>query len=102
MLNGGAAPLFELDMSLFKKTQITERVAAEFRVEGFNILNRANFATPGLSDLYSGGAPSTSAGSIAATSTSSRQLQFGLKILFLNQFGCAASRGCSGRCTFRD
>ena len=73
--------LVDLDMSLFKDTAITERVKAEFRVEGFNILNRANFGTPGLV-LYSGTTVSPTAGAITTTSTSSRQLQFGLKILF--------------------
>jgi hypothetical protein len=73
--------LIELDMSLFKKTQITERVSAEFRFEGFNILNRSNYATPGLSD-FSGTSPSATAGAISTTATSSRQLQFGLKLLF--------------------
>ncbi len=73
--------LINLDMSLFKKTSITERVTAEFRVEGFNMLNRANYATPGLSG-FSGTMPSPSAGQISATATTSRQLQFGLKVLF--------------------
>jgi hypothetical protein len=73
--------LIELDMSLFKSTRINERVSAEFRVEGFNVLNRVNFGTPNVT-LFSGVTPSPSAGAITATATTSRQLQFGLKILF--------------------
>ncbi|HBY61586.1 MAG TPA: hypothetical protein DEH78_17325 [Solibacterales bacterium] len=38
-----------LDFSVFKTTAITERVSAQFRVEVFNITNRANYANPGAS-----------------------------------------------------
>jgi hypothetical protein len=41
------------DWSLFKHTPITERVASEFRVEGFNIFNFNNFANPSGSNLAS-------------------------------------------------
>ncbi len=35
-----------VDFSVFKKTPITERISAEFRVEIFNLFNRANYANP--------------------------------------------------------
>jgi hypothetical protein len=35
-----------VDFSVFKKTSITERISAEFRVEIFNLLNRINYANP--------------------------------------------------------
>ena len=35
-----------VDFSVFKKTSITERISAEFRLEIFNLLNRANYANP--------------------------------------------------------
>jgi len=35
-----------VDFSLFKKTPITERISAEFRVEIFNLFNRTNWANP--------------------------------------------------------
>ncbi|MDX2154351.1 MAG: TonB-dependent receptor [Bryobacteraceae bacterium] len=38
-----------VDFSVFKTTSITERVSAQFRVEIFNITNRANYANPGTS-----------------------------------------------------
>ncbi len=38
-----------LDFSIFKRTPITERLKTEFRVEIFNLFNRANFANPGTS-----------------------------------------------------
>lgn len=73
--------LAELDASLFKTTAITERTSLEFRAEFFNALNHANFATPNAT-VFSSGAYSPSAGLITATATTSRQIQFGLKLIF--------------------
>jgi len=36
-----------VDFSVFKETPITERIKTQFRVEIFNIFNRANYANPG-------------------------------------------------------
>ena len=36
-----------VDFSVFKETPITERIKTQFRVEIFNIFDRANFANPG-------------------------------------------------------
>jgi hypothetical protein len=75
--------LSELDLSATKKFEITERVTLQFRAEFFNILNHANFNTPNpivFSSATSG--PLTSAGLITSTSTTSRQIQFGLKLLW--------------------
>jgi hypothetical protein len=83
----------EIDTSLVKETAITERVRVQFRAEFFNVLNHANFATPNAI-VYTTGPTATTAGlttapvlsptagTITATSTTSRQIQFGLKILF--------------------
>jgi len=38
-----------VDFSIFKRTPITERIGTEFRMEVFNLFNRANFANPGTS-----------------------------------------------------
>lgn len=38
-----------VDFSVFKNTAITERISAQFRVEIFNLFNRANYANPGNS-----------------------------------------------------
>ena len=72
-----------LDFSLLKKAAITDRVGLQFRAEFFNLLNRANFSTPNTIVFSSApSAPSPTAGVITATSTTSRQIQFGLKLLF--------------------
>ncbi len=83
--------LADVDLSLVKTTSIRERVRAQFRVEYFNVLNRANFSTPNPVVFSNGPTPSKTAaaaalsptaGVLTATSTTSRQLQFALKFLF--------------------
>ena len=83
--------LSELDLSLAKSTVIHERLRAQFRAEFFNVLNHSNFTTPNPVVYSSGPTPKTpaaeatvspTAGVISATATTSRQIQFGLKILF--------------------
>ncbi|PYS25369.1 MAG: hypothetical protein DMG11_22975 [Acidobacteria bacterium] len=69
------------DMSLFKRFNITERYNLQFRAEAFNIFNHPNFASPNPV-TFSGNNYSSSAGLITATSTTSRQIQFALKLLF--------------------
>jgi hypothetical protein len=73
--------LADLDMSLFKNTSLTERYKLQFRAEAFNILNRSNFNSPNPI-VFSGTSISPSAGLITATATTSRQIQFGLKLVF--------------------
>ena len=75
--------LTEVDLSASKKTQLTERLGLQFRAEFFNILNHANFTTPN-EVVYSSAtsAVSPTAGVVTATSTTSRQIQFGAKLEF--------------------
>jgi carboxypeptidase family protein len=73
--------LADVDLSLFKNTSLSERANLEFRSEFFNVLNRANFGTPNAV-VFAGTAYSGSAGLITATTTTSRQIQFGLKLIF--------------------
>lgn len=79
--------LSNLDFSLFKNNRIqriSEQFNAQFRVEIFNILNHANFASPlDNSTLFdqSGGTISN-AGLINATSSPERQIQFALKLIW--------------------
>ncbi|MGB8456288.1 MAG: hypothetical protein WCE50_01135, partial [Candidatus Acidiferrum sp.] len=75
------------DFSVLKNTRIRERLSLQFRAEFFNILDRANFNTPNLV-LFTPPTPtnltglSGTAGAITSTSTTSRQVQFGLKLLW--------------------
>ncbi len=73
--------LAETDLSLFKSISLKERMHLQFRAEGFNLFNRANFGTPNAT-VFSGTAISPTAGLITTTATSSRQIQFGLKLIF--------------------
>jgi Carboxypeptidase regulatory-like domain len=73
--------LAEVDVSLFKDTKITEKLGMQFRAECFNVLNHTNFNTPNLT-VFSNGAISPTAGQITSTATSSRQIQFGLKVIY--------------------
>ena len=71
------------DFAIAKVTSISEKVRAQFRAEFFNIFNRVNFASPNAVVFSSAGsAPSSTAGVITGTSTTSRQIQFGLKLLW--------------------
>ena len=73
--------LADVDFSIFKNTQLSERTRLQFRAELFNVLNHTNLDTPNAV-VFSSGAISPSAGLITATATTSRQIQFGLKLIF--------------------
>jgi hypothetical protein len=64
-----------VNASLLKNTLITEHMNLQFRVEAFNLFNRANF---GLPDNFVG---DPSFGTIHSAG-SPRHIQFGLKLLF--------------------
>jgi len=77
------AGLATTDFSLAKKFYLSEQVGLQFRAEFFNVLNHTNFNTPNpVVYTAATGGPSPTAGVITATSTTSRQIQFGLKLLF--------------------
>jgi hypothetical protein len=89
--NGLRGPnLRDFDLTFTKKTPITERIMSEFRFEAFNLFNRTNFAPPESFNriIYTGvdanGNPvlNPTFGQLTRTATSSRQLQFGLKLVF--------------------
>jgi hypothetical protein len=71
--------LATLDFSVFKDTRIHERLNLQVRAEFFNILNRANFNTPNAITFTPTGVSPT-VGVITSTATTSRQIQFGLKL----------------------
>jgi len=71
--------LATLDVSFLKDNRLRERLNLQFRAELFNILNRANFNTPNAL-VFTPTGVSPTAGVITSTSTTSRQVQFGLKL----------------------
>lgn len=78
--------LINLDFSIFKNNYLghSERFNAQFRAEFFNILNHPNFTSPiDNSTLFDQtGAPVGGAGALDSTSTTSRQIQFALKLIW--------------------
>jgi hypothetical protein len=79
--------LVNFDMSLFKNNsikRISESFNAQFRVEVFNAFNRPNFLPPlDFNALFDqSGVPVPGAGLIDSTATPSRQIQFGLKLIW--------------------
>jgi hypothetical protein len=97
----------DLDFSILKNTKITERFNVQFRAEFFNIMNNVNFGQPGgalFTPVLSKSGPtqglinivgatstspglpqtsvSSSAGKVTVTSGTSRQIQFGVKLVF--------------------
>jgi hypothetical protein len=75
------------DFSVLKDTRIREGMDLQFRAELFNLLDRANFNTPNLIVFTPPSAAnptglSGTAGAITSTTTTSRQVQFGLKLLW--------------------
>ena len=79
--------LRDVDFAFTKDTKISEAFRVQFRAEIFNILNRANFYGPSAGTFTAGtvagtGNPDPNAGQITRTITTSRQIQFGLKLLF--------------------
>jgi Carboxypeptidase regulatory-like domain/TonB-dependent Receptor Plug Domain len=79
--------LVTFDMSLFKNIpikRISETFNVQFRTEFFNILNRPNFSPPtGNNIIFDGdGKRVGNAGAVDSTSTTSRQVQFALKVVW--------------------
>jgi hypothetical protein len=75
--------LNDVDFSIIKNTFVKENFNVQFRAEAFNIANRANFLPPASTDIFDAtGTLITAAGKITKTTTTSRQLQFGLKLIW--------------------
>ena len=79
--------LSKLDFSVFKNNhvkRISENFNAQFRAEFFNILNRTNFSSPtdNLAVFDQNGQRIQSAGLLTSTQTTSRQIQFALKLIW--------------------
>jgi hypothetical protein len=76
--------LATFDASLQKVFKPRERIDMQFRVEVFNMFNRANFTNPGYAIFQSSGSYIGGAGRIGALNRSAdpREIQFGLKVIF--------------------
>jgi hypothetical protein len=70
-----------LDLVL-TKTQKFGGTTAQFRIEMFNALNRANFSTPATTIFDDRGNLTANVGVITNTRTSARQMQLGVKLLW--------------------
>ncbi|MGI8566027.1 MAG: TonB-dependent receptor [Pyrinomonadaceae bacterium] len=76
------------DLSAVKNTRwsrLGENTNIQFRVEAFNLFNRANFAPPALTAFVGAAnneSPLSTFGRIRSTVTASRQIQLGLRITF--------------------
>jgi hypothetical protein len=75
--------LAQTDVSAAKKFLLSERLRLQFRAEIFNLFNHTNLNTPNPV-VYAAptGGPSPTAAIITSTASSSRQVQFGLKLLW--------------------
>jgi len=79
-----------LDMTATRSIYLSEQHALQFRLEVFNLLNRANFSHPQNRGAGGGviifnddsGVPIGNAATIFSTTSSSRQLQLGLRYTF--------------------
>jgi hypothetical protein len=78
-----------LDFSIFKNNpvkKISESFNVQFRAEFFNVLNHANFAVPVMPDqtdiFDSNGQPTGVAGQLTSTTTTAREIQFAVKVVW--------------------
>jgi hypothetical protein len=86
--------LGEWDFSIVKDTAVPlmgKQGSVQFRTEVFNILNHTNFGMPASATVFNGAtsvlgayqqAPLPGVGQITTTATTSRQIQFALKLIF--------------------
>ena len=74
--------LQNFDLSLVKSTRIKENVNVQFRAEAFNVLNHPNFSQPNRTLTSADFGRITATRSVRGDLGSSRQIQFGLKLMF--------------------
>ena len=84
-----APGLVDTDFSMFKNNyirRISETFNLQFRVEAFNVFNRANFNAPVLPDqtdiFDSTGVANPTAGKLTSTVTPAREIQFAMKVMW--------------------
>jgi hypothetical protein len=69
--------LLNVNLSIIKRTKITEALDSEFRAEFFNLFNRANFGQPNAV-VFTG----PTAGQITTLATPPREIQLAFKVVF--------------------
>ena len=87
-------PLADFDFAMKKQFNLTERMNLQFRAEAFNIFNHPNFGNM-ITAIFSGavdmknpvtsqplGSRNGSTGRLTDTATTSRQIQFALRLVF--------------------
>jgi hypothetical protein len=77
--------LINVDTSLVRNIRVTEKVNLQFRSELFNVLNHTNFSDPvraNVAIFNQTGAVVPTGGLITSTANTSRQVQFGLKLIW--------------------
>ena len=84
--------LVNVDAALLKDTSITEGLRMQFRAEVFNVANHANFALP-AAGVFTASGRNPTAGQITQTVTTSRQIQFGLKLFSKGGFKLTMLKG---------
>ena len=77
--------LLTFDFGLTKNFAVRDEITIQFKTEFFNVFNRANFGSPGTNIFVAAGGAvqrDPTAGTITNSTTTSRQIQFALKVLF--------------------
>ena len=74
--------LATIDLNLAKRFTIRENLSLQLRAEVFNLFNHTNLGLPASAVFNRDGSVRGTAGRIVETTTSSRQFQLGMKILF--------------------
>lgn len=79
-----APGMWQMDGALAKNISLTERLALQFRVEVFNVFNRAQFGSPqaNLSSPLSFGVITTPLNQGATGSGTPRQFQLAMRLSF--------------------
>jgi hypothetical protein len=87
--NGGRNEIYgpglvDFDFSVIKDTHIGEKLNMQFRAEIFNLFNHTNFNPPLVNNVLfaQDGSANSAAGVPDSTSTTSREVQFALKLIF--------------------
>jgi hypothetical protein len=71
-----------VDLSVFKTTELGGTSRLQFRIETFNLFNRANFGSPDTSPFDAQGRPDPNAARITSTRTPGRRAQLGIRWMF--------------------